>query len=234
MSPARRPPVRVALFGAGGNSPSIVEAILAVNAAAAAGPVYEIIGYFDDLPENRNAAVLGFPVLGTIEEARDAPGGCRFVNGIASVESFRRKPEIIARSGVAAERFETIVHPRAVIATSAKLGRGTAILANSVVCAKAVVGDHVIVLEGSTLNHHSHTGDFATISAGVTVLGRVRVGAGAFIGGGASVAPGIVIGDSALVGMGATVIRDVENGTVVAGSPARVLASSTYAAKKPI
>lgn len=231
MNAARARPIRIALLGAGGNSPSIVEAIIAANAAAASGRVYELLGFFDDLPENRNARVLGFPVLGTIDAAREAPGDCRFVNGIASVESFRLKPAIIARTGLAGDRFETIVHPRAVIAASAKLGRGTAILAGSVVCAEAAVGNHVIVLENSTLNHHSQTGDFATVSAGVTVLGRVRIGASAFIGGGSSIAPGVVIGDGALVGMGSSVIRDVASGTVVAGNPARLLPSSPYASK---
>lgn len=223
--------MKIAILGAGGNSLAITDAILAINAASNAGALYELLGFLDDIPENRHKRVLGFPVLGTLEQARELPE-CRFVNAIASVHSFRKKPAIIERCGVPPDRFETIVHPRAVVATGATIGRGTAIMANSVVCPEARVGDHVIMLECSTVNHHTRVGDYATISAGVTLLGQVRVGAGAFLGGGASVAPYVVIGDNALVGMGSTVIRDVAPGTVVAGNPARRLVSSPFAEKE--
>jgi len=48
---------------------------------------------------------------------------------------------------------------------------------------------------------------------------------GASLGSGAVVLGGVTIGAGALVGAGAVVTRDVASGEVVAGSPARVLAS---------
>lgn len=219
---------RIAILGAGGNSLAIADAVLAINAASPSGDVYELAGFFDDLPENRDRKILDRPVLGAIDDARDAPADFCFINGIASVSSFRLKPEIVARSGVPIERFESVVHPRAVVARSARIGRGAAIMANSVIASEACVGDHVLMLECSTVNHHANVGDHATISAGVTILGYVTVGAGAFIGGGSSIAPFVGVGESALVGMGAVVLRDVAPGTVVAGNPARVLPTSRY------
>ena len=229
MSRGETLPTRIAIFGAGGNSHAIADAILAINSAGAAGRRYELLGFFDDLSENREKRVLGFPVLGTIAEARDA-GDCRFVNGVASVASFRLKAQIVERSGISPDRFETIVHPRAVIASSARIGRGCAIMANSVVAPEASIGDHVLMLECSTVNHHARVGDYATVSAGVTILGYVEIGQSAFVGGGSSIAPYTKVGRGALVGMGAAVLRDVEPGQVVAGNPARVLESSRYKA----
>ena len=221
-------PVRIAILGAGGNSHAIADAILAANAAS--GTIYELIGFFDDLPQNQGARVMGFPVLGTLAQAREA-AGCQFVNGIASVQSFRMKPDIVARVGLPRERYETIVHPRAAVALSATVGRGSAIMALSAVSPEAVIGDHVLMLECSTVNHHTRVDDFVTISAGVTILGCVHVGASAFVGGGASIAPYTKIGEGALVGMGAAVIRDVVPGAVVAGNPATVLSGSPFTAK---
>src|SRR6185436_17776316 len=100
-------PVRIVILGAGGNSIAIADAIVAANAAAGRRPRYELLGFLDDLPENRGKTFAGFPVIGRLEEAAGIPG-CSFVNGIASVESFRQKRAAIARSGVPLERFATI------------------------------------------------------------------------------------------------------------------------------
>lgn len=222
-------PKQILILGAGGNSLAIADAIVAINAASPAHPVYELAGFLDDLPENQGRRVLGFPVVGRIADAHRWPH-CYFINGIASVESFREKAGAIARAGMPRERFETIVHPSAVVARDARVGAGCAIMANSVVCAEAGVDDHVIMLQNSSINHHARIGRFVTISAGVTVLGFVEVGEGAFLSGGVSVAPYVRVGAGALIGLGSAVIRDVAAGTVAAGNPARNLPLSRHTA----
>lgn len=50
---------------------------------------------------------------------------------------------------------------------------------------------------------------------------------GAAIGTGAVILPGVTIGEGAVVGAGAVVTKDVTDGAVVVGNPARVLRAST-------
>ena len=219
---------RIVVLGAGGNSLGILDALMAANAIEPARPRYEIVGVLDDIPANLGRLVLGHEVLGPIADAAKL-GDCRFVNGISSLESFRRIPEIVRRAGVAPERFETVVHPRATVSASARVGRGTSILAGSVIAPEAMVGDHVIILQNTSVNHHSRIGDHATLSAGITVLGYVDIGANAFVGGGSTLAPRVRVGDSAVVGAGSVVIRDVPAGRVHAGNPARELPRSQHA-----
>jgi sugar O-acyltransferase (sialic acid O-acetyltransferase NeuD family) len=221
----------VVILGAGGNSLGVIDAIEAINALDPKSPRYRIEGILDDIPANQGRVVLGCKVIGPIEDAKKLKG-CRFVNGISSVETFRLIPEVIRRTGAPAADFETIVHPRATIAASARVGRGSVILAGSVVCPEAVVGDHVIILQNTSVNHHTRVGDFTTLSAGVTLLGYIEVGRNAFVGGGSSAAPRVKIGDAALVGMGSVVIRDVAPGSVVAGNPAREIPASRYALQR--
>ncbi len=215
----------IVVLGGGGNSLGILDAIAAINAIR---PTYRVEGILDDIPANQGRVILGAKVIGTIEEAPRLRG-CRFVNGISSVASFRKIPEVIRRSGIARDDFEAIVHPRATVASSARVGPGTAILAGSVICPEALIGDHVIILQNTTVNHHTRVGDFTTLSAGITILGYIEIGRNAFIGGGATLAPLVKVGDGALVGAGSVVIRDVPAGRVHAGNPAREIAGSPHA-----
>ena len=185
-------------------------------------------GILDDIPENQGRIVLGAKVIGKIEDAPKL-AGCQFVNGISSVASFRRIPEIVRRAGRRA--LETIVHPRATIAASARVGAGTAILAGSVICPEAEIGSHVIILQNTTVNHHTRVGDCTTLSAGITILGYIEIGRNAFIGGGVTLAPMVKVGEGALIGAGSVVIRDVPAGKVYAGNPAREIVASRHAAR---
>lgn len=217
---------RVIVLGAGGNSLGILDAMEACNVQEPGR--YEIVGILDDIPDNLGRRVLGHEVLGTIA---DAPrhAGCSFINGISSIGSFREMPHIVQRAAVAPERFVSVVHPRATVAPTARIGRGSCVLAGSVLAPMAVVGDHVIILQNTSVNHHSNVGDYVTLSAGITILGYVDIGRNAFVGGGSTLAPRLSIGESAVVGAGSLVIRDVPPGRVYAGNPAHELANNQYA-----
>ena len=56
-----------------------------------------------------------------------------------------------------------------------------------------------------------------------------RIKRGAKIGANATILPGVVIGENALVGAGAVVVKDVPDGVVVAGNPARFVRHLTIA-----
>ena len=53
------------------------------------------------------------------------------------------------------------------------------------------------------------------------VFPRTRILSGASIGGNATILPGLTIGRNSLIGAGAVVTKDVPDGVIVAGNPAR-------------
>lgn len=63
------------------------------------------------------------------------------------------------------------------------------------------------------------------------VIGEIVVGEDAFIGARAFLMPGIEIGEGAVVGACSVVTKDVPSHTVVAGNPAKVVASRPVARK---
>ena len=208
------------ILGLGGNSLGALDAALEARRAGLAS--WQVMGFLDDRPQPDGAKFHGFPILGRLDDAwrfTDAS----FVNGIGGVQSFRNRPDFIARTGLPPERFATVVHPRATVSPLARVGIGCILLANSVVCAEAVVGDHVVVLENSVVNHNVTAGDHTLIAASVSISGFVAIEPETYIGCGSTIRQQVRIGRGALVGMGSVVLNDVPPGQVVVGNPARLL-----------
>jgi sugar O-acyltransferase (sialic acid O-acetyltransferase NeuD family) len=117
----------------------------------------------------------------------------------------------------------TLVHPAAYVATNATLGRGSQVLAGAVVGAEARLGEACIVNTAASVDHQCELGPGVHVGPGATLAGCVVVGDGAFVGAAAVVLPRLRIGRGAVVGAGAVVTRDVDEGAVVQGNPARVV-----------
>lgn len=115
-----------------------------------------------------------------------------------------------------------LVHPRAWVADTARLGRGTQVLANAIVAAGARVGDACIINHGAQVDHECRLGDGVHIAPGATLCGLVDIGDGAMVGAGAVVLPRVKIGADSIVGAGAVVTCDVPPKATVYGTPARI------------
>lgn len=209
----------IIILGTGGNSIDILDAIAAVNQHR---PAYHPLGFLDDDPGKTGLSIFGKPVLGPLHMAgtfKDA----LFVNGIGNQKNFWKKKEIIERTGLPPSRFESIIHPSAIISAMAEIGRGVVIFQNATVCANAVIGDHVIILPNSVISHDCIIGSYSSVAGGVVINGGCRIGDAAYIGARAAIREHIHVGEKSLVGMGAVVTKDVPENTVVAGCPARVM-----------
>jgi sugar O-acyltransferase (sialic acid O-acetyltransferase NeuD family) len=206
------------ILGTGGSAYDILDVVNAINAVT---PTWEVAGFLDDdAPPGRR--IMGLEVLGTLREAIRFPGHA-FANAIGSEKSFRRLPEILGQTRIPADRFASLVHPLASVSSQARLGRGVTVNHGVAVGGASLIGDHVTLCPGCLVGHDSIIGDFSILAPGAIVSGFVEIGRRSYIGAGAVLRPHIVIGESALVGMGAVVVRDVQEGAVVVGNPARTV-----------
>jgi sugar O-acyltransferase (sialic acid O-acetyltransferase NeuD family) len=120
------------------------------------------------------------------------------------------------------ELFATHVSARAWLAPGVEVGAGSVVCPGAIVNRLAVLGRHVLVNIGATISHDCRVGDFVTISPGANIAGHVTLGDGTFVGIGATISDRVQVGQGCLIGAGAVVVRDVADGQVVAGVPARM------------
>lgn len=71
------------------------------------------------------------------------------------------------------------------------------------------------------LCHDASTKNFL----GYTKIGRVTIGNNVFVGAETVIMPGVTIGNNVIIGANSTLTRDVSDGVVVAGSPAKVIST---------
>lgn len=202
MTPSTPPPY--AVLGAGGHAKVVIGTI------RAAGGV--VSGVYDEDPSR--APVLGTPVVGTPDAI--PVDSCRVVVAIGDNEVRRR---VVAQlPGV---QWGTVIHPNATVHESVTVGDGTVIFAGAVIQPEAAIGRHVIINTAATVDHDCTIGDFAHLGPGAHLAGGVAIGEGAFLGTGVATHHGVRVGAWATVGVGGVVVRNIPDGVVAVGVPAR-------------
>lgn len=212
-SSSAKPPVVV--WGASYHAKVVADAVRAAGR-------YEVAGFLDDLnAERAGTAFCGARVLGGRDQldVLRARGVGHLIMGFGNCRARMELAEIARSKG-----FEliTAVHPRAILAGSARIGAGTLVAAGAVINPDAVVGENVIVNTGAIVEHDCRIEDGAHLCPGVRLAGSVTVGRGTWVGIGSTVIEHIHIGPGTIIGAGAVVVQDVPERVLAVGVPARV------------
>lgn len=212
-------PIDLVFLGAGGTARDVLSLVEDLNQNRRR---YRCIALLDDDERLWGRRFQGIPIAGPLTEAKRF-NSAKFVNTLGSPHNYACRCDVPARLGLSPKRFATLIHPTAVVSTSATVGPGTIVLPYVVILSGVTLGEQVLILPGSILNHDVRIGDYAIVASAVNLSGAVEIGSGSYIGSAACVLQGVRVGDKALVGMGAVVLNPVAPSTVVVGNPARLL-----------
>lgn len=200
------------IWGAGGHGKVVLDV------ARGAG-CFEHIAFLDDDRTRSGLGFCGCPLLGGPEELKRFPGtAC-----VVAIGDNRTRARCFRRVLECGLSPATLVHPAAVIAPSASIGRGTVIMPGAIVNAGAVIGENCIINSAAVVEHDCNIGAHSHISPRVVLGGGVSVGRLAHVGIGAVVLPGATVGEESIVGGGAVVLREAPARCTVVGVPASAL-----------
>jgi len=159
-------------------------------------------------------------------------------------------PDLVLRVGRGAViRSHTVVYAGSIIGDVFMTGHGALIRESNVIGNRVSIGSHSVVehhvrlADGVRIHSGAFIPEFSILEEGAWVGPHVvftnavyplardakqglrgpHLMTRAKIGANATLLPGVVIGTDALVGAGSVVLRDVADGTIVAGNPARVV-----------
>lgn len=177
-----------------------------------------IAGFLSDDPRRLDGFSTGLGILSTVGEHQPEDGDYILL-GIGVPYSRRRVAEqLLARNA----RFLTLVHPRAVVASTASVGEGSIICPFAIVSDSSRLGRCVLVNYHASLGHDTVAGDYAVLSPYATLGGGARVDDEVFLGLHASVGPAITVGARSKVSANSCVLSNTPRESLVFGVPGRV------------
>lgn len=208
----------LAIYGAGGLGREVLELACAINERTNR---WEHFVFIDD------------------GDVPDIVSGCNVYAYNDAKKTFGKNMEIVlgvgepAIRGVLCDKIEsdgyrlpTLIHPDVHIPRSTTVGKGVVIQYGCFISCDVVIEDRVYIQPQCNIGHDDVLKKGCMISGLSNLGGAVIVGENTYIGLGTAVRELVQIGDNTIIGMMSAVHRNIENGVVAMGNPARVMAKN--------
>lgn len=206
---------RIVIYGAGGLGREVLQMVRLKLGSSGA----QILGFLDDGVEpgvvRNDAAVLGgLDYLDAVTEPLSVVFGFSDPAAKERVYSRLRQNRLIF--------FPNVIHPTARLREYLSIGEGVVIAADVHVSVNVAIGNCVLLNDSATVGHDVTIGPFTSIMPQVAVSGNITIGERTLIGVHSSLRQGICVGSDCVIGMGSVVLRDIPDGAIVFGNPAKI------------
>lgn len=192
------------IFGVGGHAKAVIDAVIQSG--------NKITAVYDDDPSNHATDFSGYKVKGSIEN---------FIRGNAIIAIGNNTARQVISERLTQVKWQTIIHPSAIIADDIEIGVGSVIMAGAIIQPGTKIGRHCIINTGTCIDHDCSIGDYTHIAPNCGIAGGVSIGEGVFIGIGSSMTQYLKVGEWTTVGAGSAVIKDLPSNCTAFGVPAK-------------
>lgn len=157
----------------------------------------------------------GYEVAGMVDDYNSGPGVLGNFTAVTSSHPSSEYGMVIAigynhlaarwkiweRVQSAGYSLPALIHPRAYVADTARIGEGAMVMAGAVVDVRVDIGNLAVIWPGACINHDTLVGNNTFVSPNATLCGFVETGSHCFIGAGAVVVDHCRVPDASFIKM---------------------------------
>lgn len=204
------------ILGVGHNTPVYIDLVESCG--------YTIKGLYHYNEELTGKLDHGYPIIGSYNDLFSHETLCG-MNFALSQGNNEIRADLFKKIRDKGGKIPTLIHPTVQISRFAKIGIGCVVHINTVIHPDVVIGDNTVLSYNVSISHNTYIGCNCYFAFGALIGAYVHIADNAFVGIGALIVSGKVheIAKNAYIGAGAVVTHNVEEYTVVAGMPAKVL-----------
>ncbi|HNZ81608.1 MAG TPA: sugar O-acyltransferase [Bacteroidales bacterium] len=183
---------------------------------------WEVAGFINDYEQS----VSGYPVLGGTGDLQDILRRHPDYYLMWAIHTIGRNyliEKVFNKANIPAERLATIVHPSAFVAPTAHLEPGVFVMSNCYVGPSAHIGLCCMLMANSLVAHDTRVGPLCHFSAGSITGSYNTIGKCSSIAYGTVVLEKKNIGNFAVAGASSLVTKDIPDGEIHIGIPARFM-----------
>jgi len=172
------------IVGAGGHGRSVAEAVLMTDH-------FSLLGFADDGAFDRREAVWGLPVLGPATAFENYTN--QATHALVAIGNNVVREKLFLQLQAVGFVLASVIHPKAMVSSRAKLGAGVVVMAGAIVGTEAILGQGTIVNSGAVVDHHAQVHEFGHLGVNASMAGGSVLGALAWMQAGSALGYGVQV-----------------------------------------
>lgn len=211
----------IVIFGGKGNGAVVASNIEQINLSSKKKK-YKILGFINDGKEKKinSYNVLGNLNIETIKKYLKKKNTYFFWSLISSslrLNSVKRLKNL----KIPQDRFETFIHPSAIISKDVKIGYGVNISSFVNISPNVTINNHVNIFSQCMIGHDTSISNYTYVSNNAVIGAKIKICEGVFIGMNSTIRENVILKPWSVVGMGSVVLKNVRKNETVIGNPAK-------------
>jgi len=208
--------IKIVIFGAGGFGREVAWLIEDINKVK---KIYDIIGFIDENSSLIGQKINGYIVAGGLDYFVHNPN----IAVAIAVGNPAKRLQIFTTLNDLKLTYPNLIHPSVLKGRYIEIGIGNIICAGTILTENIKIENFCHFNLNTTLGHDTVLGNFTTSACSVDFAGYSATGIGVYFGNKSTILPSVHVGNFSIIGAGAVVNKNIPDGVVAVGIPAKVI-----------